>query len=153
MNRISDVFQNLSLVVAKLLIESFGEEGCMQNAMEDYMDCSFKDDPHTPERWGKFKMMVEYGRTQAITQGDWTIGDDGKVLLGHVIPWLFVSGNVDCSAARCLFFVKAHQPNVFLVRNNQGRTLLAIVIRYRASRFYYGRNGRKEIVRLVVQED
>jgi hypothetical protein len=95
-------------------------------------------------------------RTQAVNgigkaneEEDWTIGDDGKVLHGHAIFWLFE--NTVHRIAPCLLFVKAHEPNLFLARNNQGRTLLDIVIRHRANYFHYG--TRREIVSLIVQED
>ena len=131
----------------------------MHDEMGDYLERSYgyDEDPHTPERWGKFKMMVEYLITQAVNDegednegGNWAIGENGKVLIGHAILWLFVSGNVNF-AARCLLFAKAHQPKVFLVKNKQGRTLLDIVIRHCASCLYGGH--RSHIVHVIVQED
>ena len=80
------MFQNLSLVVAKSLIESFGEEELIQCAMRVYMERSYeyKDDPHTPERWGKFKKMVDYLIPQAVTgEGE----DNGGGKLGHRRQW------------------------------------------------------------------
>jgi hypothetical protein len=90
----------------------------------------------------------------------WTIGDDGNVLIGHAILWLY---EIDRGyrflfpardrgfIAPCLLFVKDHEPNVFLARNKQGRTLLDIVIRYNKRCLYYDR--KTEIVRSIVQED
>ena len=124
--------------------------------MREYLESGYNNDPPPPERWGKFKVMVEYLRIQAvIEEDDWTIGGDGKVLIGHAIISLFVSGividNMDGVAPALLLFAKAHQPNVFLPRNNQGRTLLDIVIRDRGRLYYGGR--RSDIVHLIVQED
>ena len=99
------VFQNLSLVVAKSLIESFGEGKCMCDAMGVYLiQCyEYTDDPPSPRpgRWGKFKMMVEYLRKQAVTdededneKEDWITGGDGKVLIGHALLLLYARGVV-----------------------------------------------------------
>ena len=74
------------------------------------------------------------------------------MLIGHAILWIFVSGGDVNFVARCLLIAKAHQPNVFLVRNNQGSTLLDIVIRDPERHLHYCRK-RSEIVRLIVQED
>jgi hypothetical protein len=151
MDNISDVFRNLSMVVAKSLIESFPGELGIQCAMKDYLERGLNVDSRPPERWGKFKMIVEYLRTRAAVDEDqeyWTIGDDGKVILGHFILLLFVSGILD-DILPALLCLKENKPNVFLVMNKQGRTLLDIVIRHRC--FYY--SPRIDIVYLIVEED
>ena len=154
---ISNVFYNLSLVVVKSLIESFGEEDRMYAVIARCLVriLGYNQDPHTAERWGKFKMMVEYLITQTVTdEGEdneeegWTKGDDGKVLIGHALFLLFARCVV-YEVRQCLLFAKGHQPNVFLVRNKQGRTLLDIVIKHHGRL----RCDRNEIVRLIVQED
>ena len=153
----TDVFQNLSLVVAESLIESFGLEPCMHTAMGVYVSRSsgYNDDTRTPERWGKFKMMVEYLIYQTVTdegeeknEEEWTEGDDGKVLIGHALVLLFARGVV-YDVTQCLLFAKAHQPNICVARNNFGRTLLVVVLIHRG-RMYSVRN---EFVRWIVQED
>jgi hypothetical protein len=154
---ISHMFYNLSLVVVKSLIESFGEEDRMYAVIARCLVriLGYNQDPHTAERWGKFKMMVEYLITQTVTdEGEdneeegWTKGDDGKVLIGHALFLLFARCVV-YEVRQCLLFAKGHQPNVFLVRNKQGRTLLDIVIKHHGRL----RCDRNEIVRLIVQED
>jgi hypothetical protein len=179
------VLQKLRLVVAKSLIESFGELGCIQCAMKDYLKIGRYVDARPPERWGKFKMMVEcliiikkpfdsvyesagfeqgYSyedeRDEDHEEEDWTIGDDGNVLIGHAIVWLFethrcrrfqVAFRNMGFIAPCLLFVKDHEPNVFLARSKQGRTLLDIVIRYNGNCLNY--DHKSEIVRSIVQED
>ena len=115
---ISDVFQNLSLVVAKSLIESFAEENCMYDAMGHYME-SCDIEVRTPERWDTFKMMVQYMITQTVIdegedheEENCTIGDDGQVLIGHAILWLYVSGIVD-GVAPALFSLRRHTSQTF----------------------------------------
>ena len=69
----ASVFQNLSLVVLKSLIESFRDEDCTSEAIRVYLvHCyEYNNDPHiTPERWSKFKMLVELLRNQAVTDED-----------------------------------------------------------------------------------
>ena len=66
MTSISDVFHNLSLMVAKSLIESFSEEACVQRAMCYYLRIGRNFEARPPERWGKFNMMVEHMRKKAV---------------------------------------------------------------------------------------
>ena len=160
----SDVFQNLSLVVAKSLIESFGEGKCMCDAMGVYLiQCyEYTDDPPSPRpgRWGKFKMMVEYLRKQAVTdededneKEDWTTGGDGKVLIGHALLLLYARGVVWKITPSLLLFAKEHQPNIFFATNNQGWTLLDIAISNRIHEESFSGFQRREIARLIVQDN
>ena len=143
---------DFSLEATKAWVEMF-TKCTLEKMLMGYVLDYWKDDPH-PERWEKLKIIVETLRSgfNYYHADDSTRADDGSCLIGHCLLLSIVKGK-ECVVEKqhaeeqqIIAWIKEYQPDAFLVQNDDGRTMLDIVL----NRPRY--NHENEIIPLFLQE-
>lgn len=130
---------DLSLEATKALIEMFPlvDTKVLKNLLREYLFEYWMCDPH-PERSDKFKIIVEtlVAGSHEYKCTAWTRADDGSCLVGHFLLWSLLDLPNEDSDEQLFLLVKEYQPDVFLLQNDDGRTMLDFMLSRSLPHYY-----------------
>jgi hypothetical protein len=126
-------FRDLSLEGSRSLIYSFENAPWLREQMIRYVGDGYQH----PERWQKFKPIVETLKTGTCNRNqeeeDWNRADDGSLLIGHYLVWVLLKHSgfyvpTTRGLQEIFLFVKQNQEATFILRNQHGSTTMDLML-------------------------